>query len=69
MADIMEIEVLEDGTVSVTTDKISGTNHYSADEFMNELADVLGGGRKTTKRKEGVGHTHRVNGRTIHHTH
>lgn len=69
MADVMEIEVLEDGTVSVTTDKISGTNHYSADELLKELGDLMGGDRKTTKRKEGVGHVHRVNGRTVYHSH
>jgi hypothetical protein len=58
MPDQMKIEILEDGTISVTTDKISGTNHVSADQFLNEVAKMAGGKRETVKRKERYSHTH-----------
>jgi len=60
MADVMDIEILEDGTISVKTDKISQANHFSADEFLNELEEMLGGERKTEKRKAKHHHVHRT---------
>lgn len=69
MADNIDIEILEDGTVSVTTDAVSGANHHAADKLMEALEDLLGGPVDIEKRKEGVSHAHRVNGRTIHHSH
>lgn len=62
----MYIEIEEDGTISVTTDGISGTNHVSADQFLKDLEKLTGGGRTTKKRnKYGYAHTHIVDG-TIH---
>lgn len=58
MPDIIKIEVLEDGTISVTTDKISGTNHVSAEEFLNEVEKLAGGTRETQKRKSKFAHVH-----------
>jgi hypothetical protein len=43
MADTIKIEILEDGTVRFETDKISGANHASADEFLAEVEILLGG--------------------------
>ena len=43
MSDIINVEILEDGTISYQTDKISGTNHASADSFLKELEEALGG--------------------------
>ena len=34
MADVMKIEVLENGMVKVTTDKVSMANHQSAEAFL-----------------------------------
>ena len=48
--DSLPFEVLEDGTISIKTDRISGTNHVSADELLAELAEVLGGEYKVAKR-------------------
>ena len=56
MADQMELEILEDGTISVKTNKISPVNHVSADQFIAELEELTGGTRTTQKRK--VRHTH-----------
>ena len=54
--DTLEIEILADGTIKVTTDSISPANHLSADQFLKFLADMTGG--ETTKTKNRRGHTH-----------
>ena len=52
MADTMEIEILDDGTISVQTSEISGKNHVSADEFLKMVEDLAGGEVKTSPRKK-----------------
>jgi len=56
MNDKIKWEILEDGTVSIETDQISGQNHLSADELLESLADMLGGPVKIKERK---GHIHK----------
>lgn len=64
MNDTIKWEILEDGTISVTTDAISGENHKSADELLESLADMVGGSVEVKKRK---GHVHRhVHGQAVH---
>lgn len=53
--DIIDIEILPDGTIKATTPKISAANHQSADQFMVELGRLAGGATKVTRRS---GHTH-----------
>lgn len=48
--DIIDIEILEDGVISVKTDDISEVNHTSADDLLSELENCLGGERKTVRR-------------------
>jgi len=43
MTDTIKWKILEDGTVSIETDAISGENHLSADELLESLAGMLGG--------------------------
>lgn len=43
MADTIKIQVLEDGTVKVSTDKISMANHLSAEKFLANTFTLLGG--------------------------
>jgi hypothetical protein len=63
MADRIKIEILEDGTLSIETDSISGKNHMNADEFLKAI-EKLSGGERTTKQKEKhATHTH---GNLIH---
>jgi len=38
----IDIEILEDGTVSVTTEEIAETQHLSADALLDELEDMVG---------------------------
>jgi len=66
--DTMNIEILEDGTISVSTDKISDTNHVSADEFLKEVEKLAGGTRTTAKRKNHY-HTHVHHGKVVAHAH
>jgi len=56
MPDQIMIEILEDGTISYRTDKISGVNHASADEFLAELEKALGG--KIVRRQTPHKHQH-----------
>ena len=67
MSDKMKIEILEDGTISVETDKISGTNHHSADDFLKEIKKLGGGSCETNKKK--VAHSHIVTGQNIKQSH
>lgn len=60
MSDKMEMEILEDGTITVKTDGVSGKNHKSADEFLAMIEDMTGGGRETKKRKRAHKHKHGV---------
>lgn len=42
--DVINIEILEDGTIKFQTDKVSQANHTSADEFLKIIEE------HTTKR-------------------
>lgn len=66
MTDTIKWEILEDGTVSVTTDQISGQNHLSADELLESLSSMIGGPVKIEKRKKHV-HAHSSVCREHHH--
>ena len=43
-------EILEDGTISITTDDLAGPNHHAADELLKQLAEATGGPVTTKKR-------------------
>jgi hypothetical protein len=49
--DTIDIEILEDGTISIKTSEISGTNHISADLLLDEIEE-LAGGKAIKKRRE-----------------
>ena len=48
MMDKIQIEILDDGTVSIQTSDISQKNHLSADELLDLIEDAVGGVRQTT---------------------
>jgi hypothetical protein len=58
MNDTIQWEILQDGTVTITTDAISGPNHQSADEMLKHLAELLGGDVSIQKRRKGHVHPH-----------
>jgi len=49
--DQIDIEILEDGTLAVTSGDVSEANHMSADELLEELEREMGGSRTTKKRE------------------
>lgn len=52
MADKIKITILDDGTLKIETDKISGANHLNAHQFLAEMSR-LAGGEITIKSKHG----------------
>jgi hypothetical protein len=56
--DAMTIEILEDGTVKVTTEKVSDVNHLSADNLLKHLEKILGGDTTSEKRPDAHAHAH-----------
>jgi hypothetical protein len=69
--DKIRYEILEDGTLSVETEGISGKNHMSADEAS--IQNALGGKTKITlKVGHAMAHVHHhdhVHGGEEHHHH
>ena len=55
--DTMKIEILDDGTIKLTSDPISAPNHASAAQFFKTIARLCGGEVKTVKRSDAV-HSH-----------
>lgn len=51
--DAMNIEILEDGTIKVETDKVSAPNHSTAEAFMRHMNQAAGG-TQTRKHKHGA---------------
>lgn len=41
--DRIEVEILADGTIKITTDKVSAANHANAAQLMREIAELAGG--------------------------
>ncbi len=63
--DKIEVEILPDGTIKVTTDPISQPNHVGADRLLALFGELAGGAVTITKRAK-HGHTHAA---TKTHTH
>lgn len=65
MADKMEIEVLDDGTLKISTDQISTANHTNAEGLQRELIKVSGG--EVDRQKKAGMHYHEHGG--VYHSH
>lgn len=50
MADILNVEVLPDGTLKITTDVVSMQNHMAAEAFLRESSRLMGGTSKRVRR-------------------
>jgi len=48
--DKITIEVLDDGTIKTTTDKVSMPNHQNAEGFLKAMATLCGGTVKRVRR-------------------
>jgi len=67
--DKMNITVLEDGTLKVETDKISGGNHIGAERLILELIKAQGGASKRERRGHHHHHGHEHTHEEEHHEH
>ena len=56
--DKMDIEVLEDGTIKVSTDRISMANHGGAEMLIKELVKAAGGEVDRARKSNGTYHQH-----------
>ena len=56
--DEIQIELLDDGTIKVTTDAVSMPNHASAEEFLRVMAQLAGGNQERTRQAHAVHHHH-----------
>lgn len=61
--DKIEIEILDDGTVRFTTDKISPANHRTAEEFLADVGRMCGGKTERTRRPRG--HMHQMQAQQV----
>lgn len=66
--DKLEIEITEDGTIKISSDKVSGANHANAEAFYKLLAQNAGGAT-TRERKQGHGHVHEHDHAGTKHSH
>jgi hypothetical protein len=55
--DEITFEVLDDGTIRVTTPNLSGPNHKSADELLLMVERLAGGEPNRQKNKQAHTHT------------
>lgn len=56
--DNMEIEILEDGTIKISTDKISMANHTGAEGLIREMVKAAGGKEDRIRKANHVMHEH-----------
>ena len=56
MGDIINIEILDDGTLKIKTEGVSDANHISADSLLSQMETLLGG--QTTRIKNPEKHKH-----------
>lgn len=69
MATEIQFEILEDGQVKITTDKIANAHHTSADQLLDELEKMLGGPRVTNKRDVSQARRVHHHKNTVKHSH
>jgi len=70
MKDTFQIEVLEDGTLSIDTDGFTPQQHQQADEFVAELGKLMGGEVVVKeKRSHAKQHGHHHDHQHGHHHH
>lgn len=66
--DKMQIKVLADGTVKITTDEVSPENHVNAEAALKLIGSTLGGPMKREARGD-VAHHHTHSHGDVTHSH
>jgi hypothetical protein len=67
--DDIQIEVLEDGRIKITTGAIGAVNHTTADRLLKDIIALAGGEVQTTKNEKGHHHHHHHGDHTHSHKH
>ena len=67
MSDKIKITILEDGTIKLDTDQISGPQHMNAEAFLREITRLAGGKATRTLKAGAHAHTHSHHGVTHSH--
>lgn len=49
--DVIEVEVMPDGSLKIVTDSVSAPNHRTADQMLEFLNHLMGGPVEKEKRK------------------
>lgn len=62
------IEVLADGTIKITTEKIGAVNHAKADSALDLISKLAGGPTKRTRRGT-ADHQHHAHHGSAEHSH
>lgn len=63
----MKIEVLPDGRIKITTGKLQGEHHVSAEQFVRGVGEMMGDDSPEVISMKGHGEHHHHGGH--HHTH
>lgn len=64
--DIIDVTILDDGSIKIETDKISPANHVGADALVKTITEKLGGKMKIQP-KGGKAHHHHHEHEHKHH--
>lgn len=67
--DKIEIEILADGSLKMSTDKISAAAHGEAESLLRAIIEMAGGKVETKSKPGHAMHAHKVDGKTITHSH
>ena len=51
MINSFDIKILEDGTIQLDSEEFDEQKHLEAEEFMNDITELLGGEKKTTEKE------------------
>jgi hypothetical protein len=57
--DVIDIEILPDGSIKVSTDKVSASNHMNAEKFLQFMAELAGGTTQRTRKAHAHTHSHK----------
>ena len=62
--DKVEIEILENGLIKMSTDKVSMPNHGNCEMFLREMVKLAGGEASRKGKRGALTHTHDGNTHT-----
>jgi hypothetical protein len=67
--DKLEVEILDDGTLKITSGRVSMANHMNAEAFLREMGRMCGGRVERKQRKGVMAQAHSHDHGTTFHSH